>query len=264
VKNAWMSGALAHGASSARPVPMTPREREVLELLARGRANKEIANSLTCSVRTVEFHISNLLRKVGVSSRLELITHARHGTQSSVIGSSCEAPLIEVKSFAGVTATTLGDTLLTMWIAPATLERWLWSATLLDELAQSHPEGVRCLTLVLPGSDPPDRAVRSQIKADLTRLDRRLRRFVGVALGDSLRIRLVHAIMRAEFLLSGQSARLAVTTSVEQGFTYLLEDGGPSAPARDQLRLAVGELRRLLGIFGSIDDMNVPDIGTSS
>src|SRR4051794_25855258 len=51
-------------------VLLTPREQEVLGLLACGRANKDIAGSLSCSVRTVEFHLSNLFRKLGVSSRL--------------------------------------------------------------------------------------------------------------------------------------------------------------------------------------------------
>ena len=54
-------------------IELTPREQQVLGLLGEGRANKEIADALGCSVRTVEFHISNLLRKVGASSRLELI-----------------------------------------------------------------------------------------------------------------------------------------------------------------------------------------------
>jgi len=259
VKNAFKRYALVHGPRAETRVAsaVTPREREVLELLARGRANKEIASSLSCSVRTVEFHISNLLRKVGASSRLELVTHAQHGAPSGVV-SECEAPLIEVKSFAGVTAATLGDTLLIMWSAPATLERWVWSATLIDQLAQSYAEGVRCLSMVLPDSAPPDRAVRARIQADLAGFDQRLRRFVGVALGDSIRSSVVHSIMRAVFLLSGQAPRLAVTASIEQGFTYLLEGAGPSTPARSKLRLAVGELRRLLGVFGNVDDLNLP------
>ena len=47
-------------------VELTAREQQVLGLLAEGRANKDIAEVLGCTVRTVEFHISILLRKVGV------------------------------------------------------------------------------------------------------------------------------------------------------------------------------------------------------
>jgi DNA-binding NarL/FixJ family response regulator len=51
---------------------LTPREREVLRLLARGYAYKEIAAELFISVRTVETHASNVLRKLRLSSRHQL------------------------------------------------------------------------------------------------------------------------------------------------------------------------------------------------
>lgn len=48
---------------------LSPREREVLVLLARGRSNEQIADALFLSVRTVERHIANMYRKLGVSGR---------------------------------------------------------------------------------------------------------------------------------------------------------------------------------------------------
>jgi DNA-binding NarL/FixJ family response regulator len=51
---------------------LTPREREVLRLLARGYAYKEIAAELFISVKTVETHASNVLRKLRLSSRHQL------------------------------------------------------------------------------------------------------------------------------------------------------------------------------------------------
>jgi DNA-binding NarL/FixJ family response regulator len=51
---------------------LTPREREVLRLLARGYAYKEIALQLVISARTVETHASNVLRKLQLSNRHEL------------------------------------------------------------------------------------------------------------------------------------------------------------------------------------------------
>jgi LuxR family transcriptional regulator, maltose regulon positive regulatory protein len=48
---------------------ITPREREVLALLAQGRANEEIAAALVVSVRTVESHVANLYAKIGISGR---------------------------------------------------------------------------------------------------------------------------------------------------------------------------------------------------
>jgi DNA-binding NarL/FixJ family response regulator len=51
---------------------LTPREREVLRLLARGYAYKEIAAELFISIKTVETHASNVLRKLQLSSRHQL------------------------------------------------------------------------------------------------------------------------------------------------------------------------------------------------
>ena len=51
---------------------LTPRERDVLRLLARGYAYKEIASELFISVKTVETHVSSVLRKLQLSSRHEL------------------------------------------------------------------------------------------------------------------------------------------------------------------------------------------------
>jgi DNA-binding NarL/FixJ family response regulator len=55
---------------------LTPRETDVLELLARGRANKQIAAELGLGLRTVEGHVSNVLAKLGVQSRTEAVAYA--------------------------------------------------------------------------------------------------------------------------------------------------------------------------------------------
>ena len=51
---------------------LTPREREVLRLIARGYAYKEIGRQLFISVKTVETHVSAVLRKLQLSNRYEL------------------------------------------------------------------------------------------------------------------------------------------------------------------------------------------------
>ncbi len=55
---------------------LTGREREILSLLTSGLSNKEIAQQLYLSVRTVEVHLRNLYGKLGVRSRLEAVTQA--------------------------------------------------------------------------------------------------------------------------------------------------------------------------------------------
>jgi DNA-binding CsgD family transcriptional regulator len=55
---------------------LTDREREVLGLLALGHTNREIAEQLVLSVRTVESHRARIQRKLAITSRAELVKHA--------------------------------------------------------------------------------------------------------------------------------------------------------------------------------------------
>ena len=64
-------------------VTLTPREREVLQLLAEGHAVKEIAAVLDISPRTVEFHKYNIMEKLGLRTTAELTQYAiKHGVVS--------------------------------------------------------------------------------------------------------------------------------------------------------------------------------------
>jgi NarL family two-component system response regulator LiaR len=60
----------------ASPEALTGREIEVLRLLARGQSNKEIANGLMISEKTVKTHVSNILAKLGVPSRTQAALYA--------------------------------------------------------------------------------------------------------------------------------------------------------------------------------------------
>ncbi len=66
------AGALPLGEIDPELDQLTPREREVLRFIARGYAYKEAARELHISVRTVETHVSSVLRKLQLSSRYEL------------------------------------------------------------------------------------------------------------------------------------------------------------------------------------------------
>jgi DNA-binding NarL/FixJ family response regulator len=74
-----LAGFVIDAFSATLPTPedpeldlLSPREQEVMRLLARGYAYKEIARRLTISIKTVETHASNVLRKLQVSNRHEL------------------------------------------------------------------------------------------------------------------------------------------------------------------------------------------------
>ncbi len=58
------------------PEPLSDRERDVLRLLAQGKANKEIARELTITEKTVKTHVSSILGKLGVASRTQAALYA--------------------------------------------------------------------------------------------------------------------------------------------------------------------------------------------
>ncbi|HEX6792524.1 MAG TPA: helix-turn-helix transcriptional regulator [Casimicrobiaceae bacterium] len=61
--------------ASADPI-LTPREREVLALLAEGASNKTIARRLGISVHTAKFHVGSLLDKLDATGRTDAVMHA--------------------------------------------------------------------------------------------------------------------------------------------------------------------------------------------
>jgi DNA-binding NarL/FixJ family response regulator len=82
-------------------VKVSPREQQILAALLENGSNKEIANQLNISERTVKFHVSNLLAKYGVQRRADLILlslqsrsvpTAQCETHSSVSGALCLEP----------------------------------------------------------------------------------------------------------------------------------------------------------------------------
>ena len=73
---ARMVAADATARQRAETDPLSDREREVLHLLALGHTNQEIADMLFISVRTAETHRAHIMRKLGLSTRAELVRYA--------------------------------------------------------------------------------------------------------------------------------------------------------------------------------------------
>ncbi|WP_454723897.1 MULTISPECIES: response regulator [Cupriavidus] len=68
---------MAEESPAAGPLDaLTPRERDILNCIGRGQANKDIAAALGVSVRTIETHRLNLRRKLGIEGRAELVKYA--------------------------------------------------------------------------------------------------------------------------------------------------------------------------------------------
>jgi len=76
---AWIRAGPPAEPSPAERLGPTRREREVLGLLVAGRTNRQIANTLFISVKTVGIHVSNILAKLGVASRGEAAALAHRG-----------------------------------------------------------------------------------------------------------------------------------------------------------------------------------------
>jgi len=76
---------------------LTPRQCEVLVAVARGESNKEIAASTDCAENTVEFHVTQLLRKAGVSSRGQLIAEFWSGAPAlaETVGQAGHSVIVE-------------------------------------------------------------------------------------------------------------------------------------------------------------------------
>ena len=63
--------------SQLLPEPLSERERQVLQLLAQGRSNQEIAQTLVIALDTVKRHVSNIFAKLGVTNRVQAAKQAR-------------------------------------------------------------------------------------------------------------------------------------------------------------------------------------------
>ena len=68
----WMT----KSASAGPDEPLSPREQEVLKLISEAHTNREIAETLHLAEKTVESHRANILRKLGMRDRVELVRYA--------------------------------------------------------------------------------------------------------------------------------------------------------------------------------------------
>jgi DNA-binding CsgD family transcriptional regulator len=62
-------------------IALTPREKEIVQIMATGKTNKEISRMLCIRLETVKSHIRNLFAKTGTSSRVELVGKVLHGSR---------------------------------------------------------------------------------------------------------------------------------------------------------------------------------------
>ena len=76
ILNSLVSSSTPGHVEPARPGPLSAREREILQLLAENKSNKDIAKALGISVRTVETHRRSVMQKLDANSIVELVHYA--------------------------------------------------------------------------------------------------------------------------------------------------------------------------------------------
>ncbi len=76
IRRSYIKGAAGAQPGRQAPSPLTPRQREVLKLLASGKSNKEVANKLGISVRTAETHRQQIMARLKVRTMSELVLFA--------------------------------------------------------------------------------------------------------------------------------------------------------------------------------------------
>ena len=69
----------ATASASDKLSALTPREKEIVQLIVGGASNKQVATALDISERTVKGHLSNVFQKLGVSDRLKLVLYVTDG-----------------------------------------------------------------------------------------------------------------------------------------------------------------------------------------
>jgi DNA-binding NarL/FixJ family response regulator len=89
----WIERELMNSLLKAHPVRLSPRERQLLELLSRGHSNKQIGYALSISEGTVKVYFSRLFRKVGVADRFELALYGLRNLITSEGLEPCAEPL---------------------------------------------------------------------------------------------------------------------------------------------------------------------------
>lgn len=67
---------MRHGGEAQPHEELTPRELEILRLIAQGRTNQEISDQLFITVKTVKTHITQILSKLGVEDRTQAAVYA--------------------------------------------------------------------------------------------------------------------------------------------------------------------------------------------
>lgn len=148
----------------------------------------------------------------------------------------------------GIAAAVRGDTMISLWSAPALLERVLWHAKRVEKLAHASEGGFVLVMIILPTASPPRGEARVESNALTDRLGAKARLVATVAIGNTLQINVVRGVMRAMLLLSGHSKKLVVTATEAEALERVASVAGAATPPRSDLVQCIDALYASLGL----------------
>jgi DNA-binding CsgD family transcriptional regulator len=120
---------------------LSPRQREILELVAKGRTSKQIASELGISESTVNWHIANAFTRLGAGSRAEAVTLAFRGDQEREQGNGAAPVAPAPRPVRGPALADLPPRFLAIVIAVAIAAALLGAATVAAFRVGAPPAG---------------------------------------------------------------------------------------------------------------------------
>lgn len=154
----------------------------------------------------------------------------------------------KAETFEGIAAITRGDTMVSLWQSPAGVAQVRWHGERVERLMASTKDGFLLLMVLLSSSAPPAGAARTEANAIAKRIAQETRLTVALPVGGAVWASVIRTVMRATFLLCGQSKRLKVADSEESALDLLMEKASPLTPARERLSAMIDELYTALEI----------------
>jgi hypothetical protein len=148
----------------------------------------------------------------------------------------------------GVAMTCVGDTVITVWNRAVTADNWAWHTEALRAAAEKHARGVLVLNVIRTTSPMPNAAMRRQMEQDYLALGDQVRHMVAIAVGSTMWITLVRAMLRTMAQLIGRSDRLSMTGTVDEALIAAEPFATARTPPNGELRNIIDALHQRLGL----------------
>ncbi len=154
----------------------------------------------------------------------------------------------QIETSDGIAAAVRGDTMVSLWSAPAQLERVVWHAKRVERLARVSEGGFVLVMIILPTCTPPQGEARVESNALTDRLGAKAKLVATVAIGNTLQMNVVRSVMRTMLLLSGHSKKLVVTATEGEALDRVTTVAGKTTPSRPELVQCIDALYASLGL----------------